>query len=147
MKEHLQTQLAGLFISVTLITAAMVILGLFFQPDLRFGYEAFAYPLIYGVIGSVPGLLMYSKKELTLKQTLIREVIQMCLIIVLIIGFMFGRFKNVHELIPQIISVSVSIVIIYVLVHFFGWLMDLKTAKVMTEDLKRFQQKASGGSE
>ena len=125
----------------------MFILGLFFQPDLRFGYEAFAYPLIYGVIGSVPGLLMYSKKELTLKQTLIREFIQMSLIIVLIITFMFGRFKNIPELIPQIIGVSVSIVIIYVLVHFFGWLMDLKTAKVMTEDLKRFQQKASGGSE
>ena len=125
----------------------MFILGLFFQPDLRFGYEAFAYPLIYGVIGSVPGLLMYSKKELTLKQTLIREFIQMCLIIVLIITFMFGRFKNIQDLVPQIIGVSVSIVIIYVLVHFFGWLMDLKTAKVMTEDLKRFQQKASGGSE
>ena len=147
MKEHLQTQLAGFFISVTRITAAMFILGLFFQPDLRFGYEAFAYPLIYGVIGSVPGLLMYSKKELTLKQTLIREFIQMCLIIVLIITFMFGRFKNIQDLVPQIIGVSVSIVIIYVLVHFFGWLMDLKTAKVMTEDLKRFQQKASGGSE
>ena len=147
MKEHLQTQLAGFFISVTLITAAMFILGLFFQPDLRFGYEAFAYPLIYGVIGSVPGLLMYSKKELTLKQTLIREFIQMSLIIVLIITFMFGRFKNIPELVPQIIGVSVSIVIIYVLVHFFGWLMDLKTAKIMTEDLKRFQQKASGGSE
>ena len=147
MKEHLQTQLAGFFISVTHITAAMFILGLFFQPDLIFGYEAFAYPLIYGVIGSVPGLLMYSKKELTLKQTLIREFIQMCLIIVLIITFMFGRFKNIPELVPQIIGVSVSIVIIYVLVHFFGWLMDLKTAKVMTEDLKRFQQKASGGSE
>lgn len=147
MKEHLQTQLAGFFISVTLITAAMFILGLFFQPDMRFGYEAFAYPLIYGVIGSVPGLLMYSKKELTLKQTLIREFIQMSLIIVLIITFMFGRFKNIQDLVPQIIGVSVSIVIIYVLVHFFGWLMDLKTAKVMTEDLKRFQQKASGGSE
>jgi len=147
MKEHLQTQLAGFFISVTLITAAMFILGLFFQPDMRFGYEAFAYPLIYGVIGSVPGLLMYSKKELTLKQTLIREFIQMSLIIVLIITFMFGRFKNIQDLVPQIIGVSVSIVIIYVLVHFFGWLMDLKTAKIMTEDLKRFQQKASGGSE
>ena len=71
----------------------------------------------------------------------------MCLIIVLIITFMFGRFKNIQDLVPQIIGVSVSIVIIYVLVHFFGWLMDLKTAKVMTEDLKRFQQKASGGSE
>jgi len=147
MKEHLQMQLAGFFISVTLITGAMFILGLLFQPDLKFGYEAFAYPLIYGVIGAVPGLLMYSKKELTLKQTLIREFIQMCLIIVLIITFMYGRFENVYDVIPQIIGVSVSVVIIYVLVHFFGWLMDLKTAKVMTEDLKRFQQKASGISE
>ena len=147
MKEHLRTQLAGFFISVTLIDLAMFVLGLMLQPDLRFGYEAFAYPLIYGVIGTVPGLVMYSKKELTVKQTLIREFIQMMLIIALIIAFMFGRFHVTKEYIPQIIGVSVSIMVIYVLVHVFGWLMDLKTANRMTEDLKAFQAKASNGKE
>jgi len=147
MKEHLQTQLAGFFISVTLINAAMFVLGLMLQPDLRFGYEAFAYPLIYGVIGTVPGLVMYSKKELTVKQTLIREFIQMMLIVALIIGFMFGRFNITSVHVPQIIGVSISVMIIYVLVHVFAWLMDLKTANKMTEDLKVFQARESSGKE
>ena len=143
MKEHLRTQLASFFISVTLINLAMLILGCWLEPDLEFGYQAFAYPLIYGVIGSIPGLVMYSKKELTVKQTLIREVIQMFMVVAIIIGFMFGRFKNIPDVIPQLIGVSVSVMIIYVLVHVFGWLIDLKTANKMTEDPKKFQARAA----
>ena len=68
MKERFRSQLAAFFISVTLIDLAIFILGCLLEPELKFGYEAFAYPLIYGVIGSLPGLVMYSKKELTMKQ-------------------------------------------------------------------------------
>lgn len=143
MKEHLRTQLGSFFISVTLINVAMFVLGSMLEPDIKFGYEAFAYPLIYGVIGIIPGFIMYSKKELTIKQTIVREIIQMLLIVVFIITFMFGRFKVTPELIPQITGVAVSVMIIYVLVCFFGWLIDLKTANRMNEDLKRFQEKAS----
>ena len=144
MKEHLRTQLGSFFICVTLINAAMFIMGRMLEPDMQFGYEAFAYPLIYGAIGSIPGLVMYSKKELTVKQTLIREFIQMFMVVAIIIGFMFGRFRNIPDVIPQLIGVSVSVMIIYVLVHVFSWLIDLKTANKMTEDLKKYQAKASG---
>lgn len=147
MKEHLKTQLASFFIIVTLINLAMFVLGLTLQPDYKFGYEAFAYPLIYGAVGLIPGLVMYSKKELTVKQTLIREIIQMLLTIVVVIAFMFGRFAIGKEYLPQVIGVSVSVIIIYVLVHVFAWLIDLKAAKAMTEDLKRFQQSVSDGNE
>ena len=143
MKEHLRTQLASFFISVTLINVAVFVLGMILEPDLKFGYEAFAYPVIYGIIGCIPGLVMYSKKELTVKQMLIREFIQMIMIIVLIILFIFGRFHITPEYIPQITGVALSVVIIYILVHVFGWLIDLKTARKMTEDLKKYQARAS----
>ena len=143
MKDHLKTTLASFFISVTLINAAMFILGLMLEPDLEFGYKAFAFPLIYGLIGSLPGLIMYSKKELSVRQTIIRELIQMFLIIVFLISFMFIGFRDKEKIISQIIGVTISIVIIYVLVHFFGWLMDLKTAGKMTEELKRYQETVS----
>ena len=69
----------------------------------------------------------------------------MLLIVVLIIAFMFGRFKNIeYDMVPQIIAVAVSVMVIYVLVNVFGWLIDLKTANKMTEDLKKYQAKASG---
>ena len=143
MKEHLRTCLGNFFICVTLINVAILILGCMLEPDVKFGYEVFAYPLIYGLLGTLPGLIMYSRKELTIKQTIIREVIQMFMVVVIIIGFMFGRYKFVPETLPKIISVSVSVVIVYVLVTFFGWLIDLRTAGKMTEDLKKFQEKAS----
>ena len=144
MKEHLKANLGGFFISVTLIDLAIFILGGILEPDIRFGYEAFIYPVIYGVLGSLPGLVMYSKKELKIKQTIVREIIQMLMIVALIIAFMFGRFKVVPDVIPQIIGVAISVMVIYVLVHFFGWLIDLKTANLMTEDLKKYQAKVSG---
>lgn len=143
MKEHLRTVLGSFFICVTLINIAMFVLGCMLEPDLKFGYEAFAYPLIYGVIGSIPGLVMYSKKELTVKQTIIREIIQMLMVVAIIIGFMFGRFKNIPDVVPQLIGVSISVMIIYVLVHVFGWLIDLKTANTMTEELKKYQENIS----
>ncbi|MBR5896238.1 MAG: DUF3021 family protein [Lachnospiraceae bacterium] len=143
MKEHLRTCLGNFFICVTLINVAILVLGCMLEPDVKFGYEVFAYPLIYGLLGTLPGLIMYSRKELTIKQTIIREVIQMLMVVAIIVGFMFGRYKFVPETLPKIIGVSVSVVIVYVLVTFFGWLIDLRTAGKMTEDLKRFQEKAS----
>ena len=57
---------------------------------------------------------------------------------------MFGRFRGIeYDVFPQVIAVAVSVMIIYVLVNVFGWLIDLKTANKMTEDLKKFQAKAS----
>ena len=67
----------------------------------------------------------------------------MLMVVAFIIAFMFGRYAVTSEAVPKIIGVTLSVMIIYVLVTFFGWLIDLKTASRMNEDLKRFQEKAS----
>ena len=145
MREHIKNNLMSFFIIVTLVNIAIFICGIVLAPDEKLGYTAFIVPVIDGLLGVIPGLVMYSKKELTMKQTIIREIIQMLLIVVLIIAFMFGRFKNIeYDMVPQIIAVAVSVMVIYVLVNVFGWLIDLKTANTMTEDLKKYQAKASG---
>ena len=143
MKEHLKTCLGNYFICVTLIDVAILVLGCMLEPEVKFGYEVFAYPLLYGFLGTLPGLVMFSRKELTIGQTIIREVIQMFLVVAIIIGFMFGRYINVSGAVPKIIGVAISVVIIYILVTFFGWLIDLRTANKMTEELRKFQEKAA----
>ena len=143
MKEHLKTCLGNYFICVTLINVAILILGCMLEPEVKFGYEVFAYPLLYGLLGTLPGLVMFSRKELTIGQTIVREVIQMFLVVVIIVGFMFGRYLNVPGAAPKIIGVAISVVIIYILVTFFGWLFDLRTANKMTEELRKFQEKAT----
>ena len=143
MKEHLKTCLGNYFICVTLINVAILILGCMLEPEVKFGYEVFAYPLLYGFLGTLPGLVMFSRKELTIGQTIVREVIQMFLVVAIIIGFMFGRYINVPGAVTKIIGVAISVVIIYILVTFFGWLIDLRTANKMTEELRKFQEKAA----
>ncbi|WP_338802642.1 hypothetical protein WAA20_08360 [Butyrivibrio fibrisolvens] len=119
----------------------MLILGKLLEPDQVFGYEAFMYPLIYGLIGTIPSIVIRDKKELSVKQELIRKVMNMLLIIVLMLAFMFGGREITSELIAAAVGVAISIVIIFVLVNLIIWWLDLKTAKDMTEDLLKYQEK------
>ena len=140
MKERIREAAGSYFISVTLINAAMLILGSLLSPQQRFGYEAFLYPLIYGLIGIIPSLIISTDKELSVKQVVIRKVMQMLLIIVLLLAFMFGDASLKRQTIFMAAAVALSVVIIYILVNVIMWMLDARTAKNMTEDLKRFQQ-------
>ena len=141
MKERIRDILNSFFITVTLINVAMLILGKLLEPNQVFGYEAFMYPLIYGLIGTIPSIVIRDKKELSVKQELIRKVMNMLLIIVLMLAFMFGGREITSELIAAAVGVAISIVIIFVLVNLIIWWLDLKTAKDMTEDLLKYQEK------
>ncbi len=140
MKERIRDILNSFFISVTLINAAMLILGKLLEPEQVFGYEAFMYPLIYGLIGTIPTVVIRDKKELTVGQEIIRMVTRVLLLIVLMLAFMFGGREITSELIAAAIGVSLSIIIIFVLVNLIIWWLDLKTAEDMTKDLLIFQQ-------
>ncbi len=141
MKERIKDILNSFFITVTLINVAMLILGKLLEPTQVFGYEAFMYPLIYGLIGTIPSIVIRDKKELSVKQELIRKVMNMLFIIVLMLAFMFGGREITSELIAAAVGVAISIVIIFVLVNLIIWWLDLKTAKDMTEDLLKYQEK------
>ena len=141
MKERIKEASATFFISVTLINAAMLILGLIFSPEQKFGYEVFLYPLIYGLIGVIPQLIMTTKKELSIKQVIIRKIIQLLLLIVLMLTFIFGGRPIDADLIKVAAGVAASVIIIYVLVNIIEWMFDQRTAKSMTEDLMKFQER------
>ena len=141
MKDMIKDFFEGFFISVTLINLAMFILGLLFRSDQRFGYEVFIYPLIYGLIGMIPILVVRTQKELSVKQIIIRKIMQLFLLMVLLLGCIFGQSLTEPDRIPAIIGVAFSIVLIYVLVNVIEWMMDERVAKDMTEDLLKFQKR------
>ena len=143
MKERIKNIAGSFFISVTLIKLAILILGKILRPEQQFGYEVFAYPLIYGVIGIIPALFVRSDKELTVKQAIIKEIAQMMMTVVAIVVFIFVGQPLTRDILITASAVALSIVIIYCLVVLIGWLMDLRTARVMTEDLKRFQEEST----
>ena len=140
MKDRFREIVSSFFISVTLINVAMLILGFLFRPEQKFGYEVFLYPLLYGVIGVIPSLIITTKKELSVSQVIIRKVLQCVLIAVLLLAFMFAGQPFSSEKIPSAIGVAISVSIIFVLVNVIEWLLDLRTAKNMTKDLIKFQE-------
>ena len=144
MKEHLKYCLRNYFIIVTLINIAMFVLGKIFQPQRQFGYEIFLYPLLYGLLASIPNLILRERKEPTVRQFLIREAMGLALCIVILLTFMFAGNPVTKDLIIIASAVAASIVVIFVAVNVIIWVLDAKTAKDMTEDLMTFQAKVEG---
>ena len=125
------------FISVTFITLAVAVTGLIFEPDVQFGYEAFFSPLIFGAIATFPKLITYSKEELSVRQTLARNLIHFILLEILILGSLY--FADVLSSVSMTVSLAVTILIIYITVSILIWIHDKKTALEFNNALRIYQ--------
>lgn len=141
-KEFAIRLMTTYFTLVTLITAAMLVMGLYFDPGAAFGYEAFASPLIYGVCGTLPGFVLYSKKELSVKEFLIRKALQFVLIETAVLFAAFCCVDIRLEKMDMAVGVGVSVLVIFVLAHGIDWLWGCTEAKRLTREILDFQQKA-----
>lgn len=128
------------FAVVTLINLVMCVMGTQFYPDNRFGYDGFATPLIYGAASILPNIVMYSKRELTVRELLIRKVVQFILIEIIVL---FVVFRNAETLLlhPEIaIGVATSVLAIYFITSVIDGIQNRVSAKKMTEELIKFQE-------
>lgn len=139
-KELIRDMINTYFMLVTMIAGIMAVLGSYFMPEVRFGYEEFSAPLIYAAYATIPNIVMYAKKELTMKQFLVRKIIQLILveIIVILVAVPVDAIKTGEAEI--VITLGIGILIIYILTHLIDWFQNYTTAKQMTEELLRFQQ-------
>ncbi len=125
------------YVSVACICAAMALIGMTFQSDIRFGYEAFLSPLIIGAIASLPLLVTYSKNELSVKQTAIRNVLHFILLEAVILSVLY--FEGLITSVSIAISLGVSIFVIDLTVNLILWINDRRIAKEFNDALKRLQ--------
>jgi hypothetical protein len=125
------------FVSVTCISAAMALIGMMYESDTRFGYEAFLSPLIFGAVASLPLLVKYSRNELTVKETVIRNVIHFILIEVLVLSVLY--FGGMLTTVPVTVAIGFSILLIDLTVNLVLWVNDKKIAKEFNEALKIMQ--------
>lgn len=137
VKEFIKMLISTYFALVTMITAAILVLGLYYDPDASFGYSAFAGPLFLAACGLIPSIIMYSKREFTVKEFLVRKGIQLILTEAIILGFMFSgsEFQN------RQIDMCICIFVIFILVHVVIRFWNCRSARRMTEDLMRLQQR------
>ena len=145
MKEHIKDNLMNFFIIVTLVNIVIFVCGTIMAPDQNLTYEAFLVPIIDGLLGIIPGLVMYSERELTFKQMIIRELIQLISIELIILFFTFGFSGFNIEKLGMVFVVAVSVAVVYILVTLIRFFLDSRSAKKMTDDLKAFQKSLSAG--
>ena len=141
MKEHIREIAGSYFISVTLINLAIFTTGMLFRPEQTFGYEAFLSPLLLGLFTVIPTLLLYSRKELTVRQLLVRKALQLLLDIVIVNAVVFSGNEMDRTTLAAAAGISVSIVIVFAAVHLIEWLLARRTAKQLTEQLAAFQKR------
>ena len=143
MREHIKNNIMSFFIIVTLVNIAIFICGIVLAPEEKLGYTAFIVPVIDGILGVIPGLIMYSKRELSVKQMIVRNIIQLICIELIIMVFSFGFTPITSISIPRIFAVIGSVAFVYVGVVVIMYLLDFRTAKKMTDELKAFQNSNS----
>ncbi len=80
------------------------------QPP-QMGVDRFMFfmPFIYAFFCTLPSLVVYSKKELSLKQMVIRKIIQFVLIelIVFLISYVMGPLRDIFMSVAMIAAVAV----------------------------------------
>ena len=145
MKEHIKDNLMNFFIIVTLVNIVIFVCGSIMAPEQELTYSAFLVPIIDGLLGIIPGIVMYSKRELNMKQMLVREIIQLLSIELIILLFTFGFSGFSFDRLPFVIAVVVSVAVVYVLVMLIRYFLDFRNAKKMTDELKAFKESLSAG--
>ena len=141
-KELIRDMINTYFMLVTMIAGVMALLGQAFFPDASFGYEPYATLLIYAAYGTLPNLVLYAKRELTMKQLLIRKSIQLLLVEVIVIMVALPAETIVRGG-TEVVVLAVCIFVIYILTHLIEWFQNCSVAKQMTEELLSFQQNHS----
>ena len=132
------------FMIVTLITIVMCIVGKVVMPEQTFGYEAFAAPLVNGFVGTIPNFVLYSKRELKVKELFVRKVIQLLLIEAAVL-FVALYSSGQSWIEPRLVAIlSGSVFVVFVVGTLISWIVDLLSAKSLTKELQAFQRENEG---
>ena len=121
------------------ITLAIGVIGCIKTPELGVTHYSFFMPFVYAFFCVIPSLVIYSAKELSIKQMLVRKVIQFFLIelIVMLVSYMIGTLNNSFICIVILLAVA----IVYVLVNVFEYLFCKSEADTMTKKIQHIKEK------
>ena len=128
------------FIVTACVTTAQGIVGTLLWPEARFGFDAFLFPPLFGILSVLSNVVLISKKELSMGQMAFRMFLQLLVIEVMVfsVNILVGSSENYTPAICILLAGAVAG--IYGVVHVIMWLNDRRAAKAFNERLRRFQE-------
>lgn len=143
-KEYLKKMFVNFFIITALVNFAIFILGSVYRKGTMISYDAFLAPPLYGFAGTLPGFILYSKKELTVKKMIVRKILHFIVLEALLMLVAFpGNGFGINK-IPEMTGFAISVLVIYLIVNFILWIIDKKKATDLMKDLKNYQSMTEG---
>lgn len=140
IKQFLLRKLMLFFTLSTLISVAMFFLGTALEPDVRFGYSGLLTPLFFAGCCVIPSLVTWSKRELTPRQWLLRELLQFLLTEGVILALAFA-FPGIDTSRPAVVlGIAGSVLVIYLLVFLLSWAANSAEARRTDRELQAFQR-------
>ncbi len=129
--------LMAFLVSTACITGLEGILGIIFMPDVRFGYEAFFSPMIFGFFSALFGAVLGTEKEMSVRQVWIRRAVHLLLIEALVFGANSAAGMAFEPVLA--LTLAFSIAAVFGIVYGVLWMNDVKSAADFNEKLKDFQ--------
>lgn len=139
-KEFIIQRLQTFFFLVTIILVAQVVLGNAMEPDRVLYYKDFTDTFVMAGLCVLPTVLTYSKKELTLKQMIVRHALQLVLIEGIMLTLAVTSIENSPQKLLSVVLIAVSTAIIYTLAILIMWYSQYLESKKLTELLKNIQK-------
>jgi hypothetical protein len=118
---------------------ATAIFGPMLQPKAMFGFDAFYSPLIGATLGTLPSIILYSRKELNLRQTVIRKVLHLLALEIIIIGFSILIGKDLSLF--QIMLFVGIVLVVYLAVNLISQLLQIKDTREINAGLRALQNR------
>lgn len=125
-------------VCTTCINILEGVLGMLLYPEQLLKYDAFFVPPIFAFFSVVLGMVTWSKKELTIKQVLVKRILHLLLIEIMVFGL---NYLDGHRFpLYAALSLAVGIAVVFVAVYVILWLVDRRSAKLFNRQLKRYQE-------
>ncbi len=129
------------FVCTACICILEGILGMIFFPEQGFGYDAFFSPPLFGFVSVLFGVVTYSKRELTMREVIVRRCIHLLLIELFVVGINYaaGTMFSTGFVIVLVFAIAVVFVAVYAVLY----VNDKRSAVLFNEELRKFQERAA----
>lgn len=137
--NRMHSMIMSFFVITACICVLEGVLGVLFLPEATFGCEAFLMPPAFGVLCALTGVVLHSRKELSMGAMAFRMALQLVLIelIVFSANYFWGDWENVTTSMKVVLIVGIAL--IYIIVHAVMWMNDCRRADGFNEQLLKFQ--------
>ena len=139
-KEFIISRVRLFFFLTTMILAATAVLGGFLAPEQQLMYYNLYSPIIIAALCVLPTCVTYFKKEPTVRQYIIRDLLELALIEAVVLFLVSPPKQYSGSKVVFYIILGTAVMVIYLIAMLMMWLQKKLESEKLTEQLRQLQE-------